>query len=266
MIFQILEIFIIELVCMSTKIIVFTMLVVLSVLLGFASITDQNVDVFGEINISNYKNSHFELGSSLVSDQYDSVSQYNNYNPHEYTNDPILFNIDHIQQPSFAYQQDKNNYLNDYEYNNYYDYRNEFVAQLDPYPVIYHNEYYFLDSYGIAYLSLDYFTKELSYRVFVQGMSYLEGDDVEIIQIHLGANGQNGPTILSLCNEKIGKGHCREGPGLSVEGILEENDLKGPLKGSSFDELMEIFTSGKSYVYVQSRDHPEGEMRGQIYY
>jgi hypothetical protein len=266
MIFQILEIFIIELVCMSTKTIVFTMLVVLSVLLGFTSITDQNVDVFGEINISSYKNSHFALGGSLVSDRYDSINQYNNYNPSEYTHDPILYNIDHSQQPSFAYQQDKNNYLNDYEYNNHYDYRNEFVARLDPYAVISDNEYYFLDSYGIVYLSFDYFTKELSYRVFVQGMSYLEGDDVEIIQIHLGMNGQNGPTILSLCNEKTGKGHCREGPGLSVEGVLEENDLKGPLKGSSFDELIEIFTSGKSYVYVQSRDHPEGEMRGQIYY
>ena len=96
MIFQILEIFIIELVCMSTKtIVVLTMVVVLSFLLGFTSTTGQNVDVFGEINISNNKNSHFELGSSLVSYQYDSVNQYNNYNPSEYTNDPILSNIDY---------------------------------------------------------------------------------------------------------------------------------------------------------------------------
>lgn len=175
MIFQILEIFIIELVCMSRKTLVFPMIVVLSVLLGFTSTTDQNVDVFGEINISSYKNSHFALGSSLVSDWYDSINQYNNYNPSEYTNDPLLFNIDHSKQPSFAYQQDKNNYLNDYEYNDHYDYRNEFVAELDPYPVISDNGYYYLDSYGIVYLSLDYFTKELSYRVFVQGMSYLEG-------------------------------------------------------------------------------------------
>jgi hypothetical protein len=266
MIFQILEIFIIELVCMSTKTIVFTMLVVLSILLGFTSTTNQNIDVFGEINMSSYKNSYFALGSSLVSDMYDSINQYDDYHPSEYTNDPILFNIDYSKQPSFAYQQDKNNYLNEYEYNDNYDYRNEFVARLDPYPVTSDNGYYYLDSYGIVYLSFDYLTKELSYRVFVQGMSYLEGDDVEIIQIHLGVNGQNGPTILSLCNEKIGKGHCREGPGLSVEGVLEENDLKGPLKGSSFDELLELFTSGKSYVYVQSRGHPEGEMRGQIYY
>ena len=53
---------------------------------------------------------------------------------------------------------------------------------------------------------------------------------------------------------------------MSVEGVLEEKDLKGPLKGSSFDELIKLIESGESYVYVQSRDHPEGEIRGQIFY
>ena len=100
----------------------------------------------------------------------------------------------------------------------------------------------------------------------MEGMSYLDGDDVEIIEIHLGTYGQNGPRILSLCNEKIKEGHCREGPGLSVEGVIDEKDLTGPLKGSSFRELIEFFKSGQSYVYVQSRDHPDGEMRGQIHY
>jgi len=53
---------------------------------------------------------------------------------------------------------------------------------------------------------------------------------------------------------------------LSVEGILTENDLEGPLKGSSFGELIRLIESSESYVYVQSRDHPEGEIRGQIFY
>jgi hypothetical protein len=66
--------------------------------------------------------------------------------------------------------------------------------------------------------------------------------------------------------KKKGKGHCREGPGLSVEGVLDEKDLKCPLKGSSLNELIGLMESGESYVYVQSRDHPEGEIRGQIYY
>ena len=53
---------------------------------------------------------------------------------------------------------------------------------------------------------------------------------------------------------------------MSVEGVLEEKNLTGPLKGSSFNELIGFFKSGQSYVYVQSDDHPDGEMRGQIYY
>ena len=40
--------------------------------------------------------------------------------------------------------------------------------------------------------------------------------------------------------------------------------MKGPLKGSSLNELIELIESGETYVYVQSRDHPEGEIRGQI--
>ena len=165
----------------------------------------------------------------------------------------ILFGLYNISDQNVAASQ--NNGMN-------------FVAPLDPYQIVSQDRGdHELDSDGIVYLSIDPYLGELSYQVFVEGMSYLEGDDVEIIEIHLGTPGTDGPTVLSLCNEKKkGHGHCREGPGLSVEGILYEKDLKGPLKASSFDELIELIESGESYVYVQSRDHPEGEIRGQIFY
>jgi hypothetical protein len=151
--------------------------------------------------------------------------------------------------------------------NAYKDYRSTFIAHLDPYQLISEADTDIsLESHGVVYLSIDPFSDELSYEVFLEGMSYEEGDDVEIIQTHLGTPDENGPTILSLCDEKKGKGHCREGPGLSVEGILNGKDLKGPLKESSFNELIELIDSGASYVYVQTRDHPEGEIRGQIYH
>ena len=143
-----------------------------------------------------------------------------------------------------------------------------FVADLDPDQIVSEfNEYIdsdASDAYGIVYLFYDPYYDDLSYEVYLEGLSYLDGDDVEIIQIHLGMEGENGPTVLSFCNEKKGKGHCREGPGLSVEGYLNEKELKGPLKGSSLNELIELIESGETYVYVQSRDHPEGEIRGQI--
>jgi hypothetical protein len=151
-------------------------------------------------------------------------------------------------------------------FNAFGEYKSTFIAPLDPYQIISEDIDFNLESHGVVYLSIDPFSDEISYEVFLEGMSYEEGDDVEIIQIHLGIPGENGPTVLSLCDEKRGKGHCREGPGLSVEGILNEKDLKGPLKDTSFNELIELIESGKSYVYVQTRDHPEGEIRGQIYH
>ena len=141
-----------------------------------------------------------------------------------------------------------------------------FIAYLDPDQIVSDYKDYSIDSHGVVYLSIDPSFGEIDFEVFFEGMSYLEGDDVEIVQIHLGRPGQNGPTILSLCNEKTGVGHCREGPGLSVEGTLTVNDLEGPLNDASISELIRLIESGESYVYVQSRDHPEGEIRGQIFY
>ena len=152
--------------------------------------------------------------------------------------------------------------------NAFEEYRSStFIAPMDPYQIISEEDIDIsLESHGVVYLSIDSFSDELSYEVFLEGLSYEEGDDVEIIQIHLGIPGENGPTVLSLCDEKKGKGHCREGPGLSVAGILNEKDLKGPLKDASLNELIELIEYGESYVHVQTRDHPEGEIRGQIYY
>jgi hypothetical protein len=96
--------------------------------------------------------------------------------------------------------------------NAYDDYRSTYVASLDPYQIVFEDTDINLDPHGIIYLSIDPFNDELFYEVFLNGLSYEEGDDVEIIQIHLGVSGEKGPIVLSLCNEKKGKGHCREGP------------------------------------------------------
>src|SRR4030095_1655104 len=186
---------------MNSKTICFTLLVVFSLFSGSMYITNQNLDAFEEINKPIFKNSHFEMyDNSFISYAYDTVNQDNNYNHIEYSREPSILNINPNAESSFGYPQYRTNYLNGYSYNNHYDYRYEFVAPLDPYSVISDSGYYYLDSHGIVYLSFDYSFSALSYKVFVEGMSYLDGDDVEIIEIHLGTYGQNGPSILSLCN------------------------------------------------------------------
>ncbi|MGE5634830.1 MAG: CHRD domain-containing protein [Deltaproteobacteria bacterium] len=233
-------------------------------------ITYQNAVGFKEINQSISQNLEIAIDDDYfypnISDN-DNINQgTNTHNTNGYGDDLNINNNNNNNQQSFSYLKYKNNYLEDYVYNNQNKYKNEFIVQLDPYQIVSDKRDYYPDSSGIVYLSVDSSSKELSFKVFLEGMSYEEGDDVEIIQIHLGTPGENGPTVLSLCNEKKGKGHCREGPGLSVEGVLEEKDLKGPLKNSSFSELIKVFEHGQSYVYVQSRDHPEGEIRGQVSY
>jgi len=121
-----------------------------------------------------------------------------------------------------------------------------------------------IDSRGKAFFTFHPNMETLDFKVFLDGMSYAEGDDVEIIDVHIGKQG-DGPSVLSLCNEIKGKGHCREGPGLSVEGSLDVKDLKGPLKNSSFNELIDLIQGGQAYLNVQSDDYPEGEIGGKIF-
>lgn len=140
-----------------------------------------------------------------------------------------------------------------------------FSSNMEPYAYIYEEDRGNIDSRGYGYFNLDLLMEKLYFQIYLDGMSYVEGDDVEIIQIRLGDQYEHGFPILSMCNEIKGNGHCREGPGLSVEGYLEKKDLIGPLKNYSFDDLFYILETGQAYVYVQSDDYPEGEIRGQIF-
>ena len=140
-----------------------------------------------------------------------------------------------------------------------------FTSNMYPSPSIYEQGNGDIDSRGKAFFTFHPNVDTLDFEVFLYGMSYVEGDDVEVIDVHIGNRGEDGPSVLSLCNEIKGKGHCREGPGLSVEGSLGIKDLKGPLENSSFSELIDLIQSGYAYLNVQSRDYPEGEISGQIF-
>jgi hypothetical protein len=40
--------------------------------------------------------------------------------------------------------------------------------------------------------------------------------------------------------------------------------LIGPLKRNSVNALIELMQAGQAYVNIQTKKHPEGEIRGQI--
>ena len=48
-----------------------------------------------------------------------------------------------------------------------------FIAHLDPYQIVSQDKSYDVDSHGIVYLSINPSFGELSYEVFLEGMSYV---------------------------------------------------------------------------------------------
>jgi hypothetical protein len=51
---------------------------------------------------------------------------------------------------------------------------------------------------------------------------------------------------------------------LYAEGKIAEYLLMGPLKGESFNRFLQMMKAGEAYVNVQTKKHPDGEIRGQI--
>ena len=196
---------------------------------------------------------------------------------------------DYIKYSSFTVNSEKfyvNNYDNKkqieeeyyYDFDHHYNlekfdipeekssiYGNTYIAKMSVDQIMPFDESIDSIATGDAFFTFDEENKEFLFEIFLDGMSYKKNDDdVEIIQIHLGDNLDNGPSILSICNEKKGDGHCKEGPGLVVEGSFDENDMTGPFKKSTFMELLDVFQFGDAYVNIKTDKYPDGELRGQI--
>ncbi|MHA7965223.1 CHRD domain-containing protein [Paenibacillus sp. CAU 1782] len=79
--------------------------------------------------------------------------------------------------------------------------------------------------------------------------------------IHLGRPGQNGPIVAFLFGPSFRGVSFRRGV---ITGTLRRGDLVGPLAGRSIDALIREIERGNAYVNVFTREHPNGEIRGQI--
>jgi CHRD domain-containing protein len=87
--------------------------------------------------------------------------------------------------------------------------------------------------------------------------------NVTSADVHQGKAGNNGPIIA-----KLGMGFC---PGVECEtpayignGILDSSSLQGPLNGKPLSDMVSLIKNGEAYVNVHTKQHPEGEIRGQI--
>lgn len=76
--------------------------------------------------------------------------------------------------------------------------------------------------------------------------------------IHSGAQGENGPVIVTLFNfsspqDEIGQ-----------KGFFTKSDLVGPMQGKNVTDLINAMKSNSTYVNFHTEQNPNGEIRGQI--
>lgn len=112
-------------------------------------------------------------------------------------------------------------------------------------------------------------------------INVLNAGKITSVQINHGAVGTNGDAIVMLIESKddddddvnlIGNIPTLTGvastkqssSSFSASGNVNVADLTGPFKDKTIADLVIALQNGETYVNVQTEDHPEGELRGQI--
>ena len=85
--------------------------------------------------------------------------------------------------------------------------------------------------------------------------------DVTMAHIHAGKSGENGDPIVDLL--KTGKKTAIPG-GISIVGSFTASDFEGAMKGKALTALQSAMGTNETYVNIHTKDHPDGEIRGQI--
>jgi hypothetical protein len=128
------------------------------------------------------------------------------------------------------------------------------------------------DGTGIANFEVG--ENSLSYQINV-----LNAGKITSVQINHGAVGTDGDAIVTLIESKgdddvnlidnvptlTGIASTKQSSSsFSASGNVNVADLTGPFKDKTIADLVIAMQSGETYVNIQTEDHPEGELRGQI--
>jgi hypothetical protein len=88
-------------------------------------------------------------------------------------------------------------------------------------------------------------------------------DKVTMVTINQGKKGENGPVVVTLIRFKnlTPTGQIN---GQLAQGNISSIDLTGPLKGMQISDLVKLIQDNDAYVNIQTKQYPDGEIRGQI--
>ncbi len=91
-------------------------------------------------------------------------------------------------------------------------------------------------------------------------------DSVIMAHIHKGSATENGPILVWLYPDTGQHPQLMPGPtnGTLAEGVITAQNLTGPLQGKTIADLKALMQSDSTYVQVHTKQHPDGEIRGQI--
>ncbi|VFJ14876.1 CHRD domain-containing protein [Candidatus Nitrosocosmicus franklandus] len=76
--------------------------------------------------------------------------------------------------------------------------------------------------------------------------------------IHSGAQGENGPVVVTLFNFESPQSEVLQ------NGTFAATNLEGPMEGKELSDLIAAMQNGTTYVNVHTEQNPEGEIRGQL--
>jgi hypothetical protein len=127
------------------------------------------------------------------------------------------------------------------------------------------------DATGIVNLALN---SEEGAKILGYGLTITNLNGGMGAHIHLGEPGQNGPIVAdmrppnmsvpssSYPSSKVGNSATI--PSNTVSGTITPADLKGPLADKQLSVLLDLMKKGKTYVNIPTKQHQNGELRGQI--
>ena len=82
----------------------------------------------------------------------------------------------------------------------------------------------------------------------------------EIARLRAGKAGETGGLIMTLYDGPKSGSFS----GVLKEGSFTADDLEGPLKGKTIEDLVSMILADSVYFNVGTLDHANGEIRGQL--
>ena len=90
---------------------------------------------------------------------------------------------------------------------------------------------------------------------------YLNATDIQGVtqgHIHSGAQGQNGPVVVTLFKFDSPQNN------VTKTGSIAANNLEGPMQGKTIHDLITAMRNNTTYVNFHTEKNPNGEIRGQL--